>query len=91
MACLVSVILVKVRLHCYFRLQGQLSGNTEACNQTWPKNAQLTKLGLERRNNHNKRNKSKLASTRRALEKASLGSHRRNQARATASNPPDPH
>eukprot|EP00967_Tisochrysis_lutea_P035952 scaffold43193_cov16-Tisochrysis_lutea.AAC.1 len=25
----------KVRLHCYVRLQGQLSGNTEACNQTW--------------------------------------------------------
>eukprot|EP00983_Pelagomonas_calceolata_P012786 409026-Pelagomonas_calceolata.AAC.1 len=26
----------KVWLPCCFRLQGQLSGNTEACNQTWP-------------------------------------------------------
>eukprot|EP00983_Pelagomonas_calceolata_P052496 1142864-Pelagomonas_calceolata.AAC.1 len=29
------------------RLQGQLSGNTEAFKQTWPKNAQLIELGLE--------------------------------------------
>eukprot|EP00983_Pelagomonas_calceolata_P078377 1154238-Pelagomonas_calceolata.AAC.3 len=27
----------KVRLHRYNRLQGHLSGSTEACNQTWPK------------------------------------------------------
>eukprot|EP00983_Pelagomonas_calceolata_P059999 1146181-Pelagomonas_calceolata.AAC.1 len=33
----------------------------------------------------------KLASTRRALEKTSLTSHRQDQAQATASNPPDPH
>eukprot|EP00983_Pelagomonas_calceolata_P001507 50344-Pelagomonas_calceolata.AAC.2 len=33
----------------------------------------------------------KLASTRRALEKTSFNSHQRDQARATASNPPDPH
>eukprot|EP00983_Pelagomonas_calceolata_P033621 1052812-Pelagomonas_calceolata.AAC.1 len=37
------------RLHRFFCLQGQLSGNTEACNQTWPKHAYLTKLGLERK------------------------------------------
>eukprot|EP00983_Pelagomonas_calceolata_P069511 1150382-Pelagomonas_calceolata.AAC.3 len=39
----------EVKLHRYIRLQGQLSGNTEACNQTWPNNARLTKLGLERK------------------------------------------
>eukprot|EP00983_Pelagomonas_calceolata_P072197 1151607-Pelagomonas_calceolata.AAC.5 len=33
----------------------------------------------------------KLASTRRALEKTSLNSHRQDQTRSTASNPPDPH
>eukprot|EP00983_Pelagomonas_calceolata_P037601 1136415-Pelagomonas_calceolata.AAC.3 len=33
----------------------------------------------------------KLVSTRRALEKTSINSHRQDQARATASNPPDPH
>eukprot|EP00983_Pelagomonas_calceolata_P044381 1139273-Pelagomonas_calceolata.AAC.1 len=38
-----------IRLHCYIRLQGQLSGNTEACNQSWPKNAHLIILGLGRR------------------------------------------
>eukprot|EP00983_Pelagomonas_calceolata_P124429 1161105-Pelagomonas_calceolata.AAC.20 len=26
-----------VRLHRYIRLQRQQRGNTEACNQTWPK------------------------------------------------------
>eukprot|EP00967_Tisochrysis_lutea_P063671 scaffold82217_cov25-Tisochrysis_lutea.AAC.1 len=31
----------KIRLHRYIHLQGQLSGNTKARNQTWPKNAQL--------------------------------------------------
>eukprot|EP00983_Pelagomonas_calceolata_P008713 284129-Pelagomonas_calceolata.AAC.13 len=40
----------KVRLHRYIRLQGQLSGNTEACNQTWQKKL-VTKLGLERKDN----------------------------------------
>eukprot|EP00983_Pelagomonas_calceolata_P076919 1153639-Pelagomonas_calceolata.AAC.2 len=46
---------VKVRLYRYIRLQGagQLSRNTEACKQTWPKNAQVTKIGLERRDNKN--------------------------------------
>eukprot|EP00983_Pelagomonas_calceolata_P064923 1148362-Pelagomonas_calceolata.AAC.2 len=40
----------KVRLHRYICLQlvGQLSRSTEACNQTWPKNARLAKLGKER-------------------------------------------
>eukprot|EP00983_Pelagomonas_calceolata_P112095 1159849-Pelagomonas_calceolata.AAC.5 len=33
----------------------------------------------------------KLASTRRALEKTPFNSHHQDQARATASNPPDPH
>eukprot|EP00983_Pelagomonas_calceolata_P048150 1140938-Pelagomonas_calceolata.AAC.1 len=33
----------------------------------------------------------KLASTRRALEKTSFDSHQQDQARATASNPPDTH
>eukprot|EP00983_Pelagomonas_calceolata_P086059 1156676-Pelagomonas_calceolata.AAC.4 len=33
----------------------------------------------------------KLASTRRALEKTPFDSHQQDQARATASNPPDPH
>eukprot|EP00983_Pelagomonas_calceolata_P008984 292160-Pelagomonas_calceolata.AAC.8 len=36
-------------LHRSIRLQRQLSGNTEACNQTWPKNAQLTKADLEKK------------------------------------------
>ena len=31
---------VKVRLHRYIRLQGQLSGNTEASNQSCPWTAQ---------------------------------------------------
>eukprot|EP00983_Pelagomonas_calceolata_P070697 1150896-Pelagomonas_calceolata.AAC.1 len=33
----------------YIRLQGQLSRNTEASNQTWPKNARSKKLGLGRK------------------------------------------
>eukprot|EP00983_Pelagomonas_calceolata_P080995 1155374-Pelagomonas_calceolata.AAC.1 len=33
----------------------------------------------------------KVASTRRALEKTSFNSHQQDQARAIASNPPDPH
>eukprot|EP00983_Pelagomonas_calceolata_P085046 1156477-Pelagomonas_calceolata.AAC.2 len=38
-----------VKLHCCIRLQGQLSGNTSV--RPGQKNAQLTKLGLERRDN----------------------------------------
>eukprot|EP00983_Pelagomonas_calceolata_P002829 93314-Pelagomonas_calceolata.AAC.4 len=34
------------RLHRYIRLQGQLSGNTEACNQTWTGRGKINKKRL---------------------------------------------
>eukprot|EP00967_Tisochrysis_lutea_P030298 scaffold35557_cov18-Tisochrysis_lutea.AAC.1 len=40
----------KSRLYYYIRLQGQPSGVTEDCDSTWPKNAQLNKLLLNKKN-----------------------------------------
>eukprot|EP00983_Pelagomonas_calceolata_P085861 1156641-Pelagomonas_calceolata.AAC.14 len=34
----------KVGLHLDIRLQGQLGGNIEACNKTWPRHVQLINL-----------------------------------------------
>eukprot|EP00983_Pelagomonas_calceolata_P046412 1140150-Pelagomonas_calceolata.AAC.2 len=42
----------KVRSHCFIHLQGQLSGNTEACNQTWPRKAQLALPLVSEQNIH---------------------------------------
>eukprot|EP00983_Pelagomonas_calceolata_P100709 1158603-Pelagomonas_calceolata.AAC.10 len=44
----------KVRLHRYIRLQGQLSGNTEACNQTSPKKKLCSEVSTAERNKRSK-------------------------------------
>eukprot|EP00983_Pelagomonas_calceolata_P029459 922803-Pelagomonas_calceolata.AAC.1 len=50
-----SACLPKVRLHRYVHLQGQLGGNTEACNQTWPKKLNSQSLDWkEKITNHHK-------------------------------------